>query len=110
MTRKDKNSHIKSRICTTVDCGKQLNEYDRHDKCVTCLSPTHFQKSQKNHPCMICRDLAHTLIELGKLTGPGCPSPLGHGGGGGDLYQSQPGLVVDSLMPLLSHQSRAGLG
>ena len=45
-------------VCSTEGCGTYLNEFDRHLKCVSCLSTRHCTESQTGNPCSPCQSLA----------------------------------------------------
>ena len=88
----------------------QLNEYDCHEACVACLSPSHFQMFLRNHPCQICRALDPSSYRSRKvlkarLSKPGCANPAR---GGGTSTQSQAGSTNNSVSYEPSESDRSG--
>ena len=60
------NIKTPSCVCFTEGCGAYLNEFDRHLKCVSYLSPRHFMEPHMGNPCSPCQSLSSSYRSIQK--------------------------------------------
>ena len=89
---KKKKSPSSKRVCSNPSCKNYLNENDKHDRCVACLSPRHFQWSQKKstiHCVILCVPPLIMTIRPGEPVSLSCPGRgVGVGGGATQSHAS----------------------
>ena len=57
MPRKSTKPRIKQNVCEVQDCKRKLSNSDGHVRCVPCLFPSRFGKTQKTNPREFCRSM-----------------------------------------------------